>query len=207
MAISACTPQSVKTTEYKQVSQSAKERALETKDTLWINRYLTLFNQDSFSFKGRLSIKQGRKALTANVKAAIKGDNIVIDISGPLSLGRVRLIVNESKHIYSLLTAKGILNATSLASLSQQAFQITPPLAPLLSWLRGIPQDKLVDDLIINDKGEAVSFIEQGYRVNLKEYTHYNNDHAIEMTLPKKIKVENGNVTVKLVIDHFFIPQ
>jgi len=207
MLISACTPQNVRTTQYNvEPTTAEKELALEIKDALWVDRYLTLSHQDSYSFDGRLSVRQGGKYLMARMDAVVKGDNIVIDLKGPLSLGRVRLIINEPKKIYSLLTSKGLYQASSLEELSRSAFKIVPPIQQLMFWLRGIPQNSAVKQMSINKKGEVISFLEQGFAVSLKDYKLNYNFEGIELSMPRKIRVENESVTVKLVVDHFF-PQ
>jgi len=169
-------------------------------DLLWIERYQTLRSARHFSFEGYLLVKSPNTGYRAKMKGVVDDDTLVMDLSGPLSYGRVRLIINQRKDLYLLLTRKGKISAPSLDELMSSAFRIAPPIDALLFWIKGIPQNNEIANIVINQAGQLTSFDEAGFKVAIEDYTLKDDAGQLDMKLPQKITLKNEQLTVKLAI-------
>jgi outer membrane lipoprotein LolB len=147
----------------------------------------------SWQAKGRLAAAQGEKGGNAAFTWQQRGNSYLVRLFGPFGSGGV-VIKNYPSYV-ELKEANGkITRAQTPEALMQKIAGWQVPLNGLQYWLQAtpIPRENSIKEL---DNNGRLTFLEQqGWKIF---YEHYHDQHP---QLPSKLRLENKNIRLKMVI-------
>lgn len=118
-------------------------------------------------------------------------------LAGPFGQGAVVIDGSDDAVSVHIAGQQAVVAEDAELLLSQQ-LGWTVPVASLPYWLRGLPAPGVVDTLAINEAGVVDYLEQQGWRVDYSAYRPLRS-----VNLPRKIKVENESLRLKLVLDRW----
>jgi len=151
----------------------------------------------AFALTGRLAIRQGEQAISANLRWRYDGTSETMLISGPLGAGSAEL---ERDSTGVTLRSRGqIERAASAEMLMRDALGFALPLDGLRYWVRGqaAPGGHAVN-VSRDSRGRLDAFHESGWEVAIPVYTAAPLD-----SLPRRVDVESTDLRVRLIIDQW----
>ena len=148
--------------------------------------------------QGAFSIASTQKTELANYQWTLKKQNqYSIRISSALNLYSLT-IDNNGKTISLNRDQQPTLTASSPEKLLQKAVGYSLPISNLYYWIRGLPapnKQKTALPQSFDDYGHLKQLTQNGWVIRYLQYTHVNNTD-----LPSLMKLEHGNIKIKLVI-------
>lgn len=145
--------------------------------------------------EGRLAAVHGQKGGNASFVWTQKGDHYQIKLFGPFGSGAIHILGN-SKYV-ELKEANGkTTKAQSPEMLLKKIAGWQVPLSGLQYWMRGIPAPVGQSHAqTYNDQGLLMRFVQQGWTVDYEGY-----QDSASLSLPNKLRLQNGNVRVKMIV-------
>lgn len=166
----------------------------------WQERQQALAQLGSWSFKGRLAVKDKvQDSWSASLRWQQDGDSFDIHLSGAFGRGAARLFGHEGYAVIET-AQQAALTATSAELLMQEQLGWSVPVQGLKHWLIGSPEPGMIERHSIDAFGRLSELEQSGWQIRYRSYTEVK---GIE--LPRKLELENPRMRVRLVIDAWHI--
>ena len=164
----------------------------------WPQRLQALKALNNWSFNGRLGIRAGDESWTATLRWQQHGDQYDIHISAPLGQGAARLHGN-THNVTIELPDKAPLRAENAEALLHAQLGWSVPVAGMRHWLAGRPDPQLGTEIMeLDDMGRLSQLRQAGWNIEYRRYAT-----ADQFDLPRKIEMVNGDLRIRLVVDHW----
>ncbi len=150
-----------------------------------------LYAKDKWAFSGRLSVSDQNNAISASINWRHLKKKDVIDLVGPLGMGRVIVSIDGLRVVVNV-DGKKVHHYGSADDLVKRYTGISVPVSALRYWVLGLVDPGSTYTRV------AEGFIQAGWRVNYQQMQLVKQDK-----LPRKIKVNQKNSTMKLIIDQW----
>lgn len=163
----------------------------------WDRRARVLAGLDTFEFNGRIGVKAGDDGFNGKLRWQQDADDFSATVSGPLGVGTVRVAGNGKS--VELTDKDGV--RTVLADAEPDLYYRygwTIPVESLRYWALGVPDPRLPADTVFADSGDLESLVQRGWTVTISRYRE-----AGGQPMPSRLKAENADTTVRLVIDRW----
>ena len=149
-----------------------------------------------FSLKGRIGVITKQKNHSARLAWQHMPENDNIDIYSPLG-GKVAHIVKTSEQVTLTDSKQKVLHAKDTETLTKDTLGFSLPLAGLSYWSLGKPSNmSIANKMTWDDSGRITTLEQDGWIIEFKNYS-VNETY----TLPNKVTLKNGQITIKLIID------
>ena len=199
LALSACAARAVRTAPAPQIGGAH----LVVEDA-WLQREMTLRGQTTWSFTGRIAIRDGREGGSGRIEWSQSSGKTEVVLSAPLTRQSWQLTIDENGARLDGL-AGGSLSGPDAAALLRQATGIAIPVVLLGAWVRGVMTDKhLKTASWETDDQSRLSHLEQdGWVI---DYQWPAQRHPGEVWMPSRIDASKGQARVRLIIDQWTSP-
>lgn len=166
-------------------------------DTPWTQRARQLEQLDHWQAQGKLALRNGEQAESANLLWQQTGTVADLQLSGPLGMaatrihsdGRVLAIQRgEERQVLDISTPRAVRLNTGWDL----------PLASLPYWMKGLPHPGAEADTMEVEQHLLRSLEQNGWQVQFETYGTFG-----EFTLPTRLRVERGDTSARLVIRHW----
>ncbi len=169
---------------------------------LWHQRLALLERLDGWSLDGRIAVRDGGKAWSAKLSWTQRGVSYDILIAAPFGQGAARLSGEPGRALIDI-SGQQMLVADDPSALLFEQVGWAVPVDALQYWLVGRPDPHSAALLEWDELGQVVR-LEQGAWV--VDYQRYSEDNAaVGVTLPTKVRLESRQLRVKIVIDQWHL--
>jgi len=156
-----------------------------------------LSGDPAFELSGRLAIRQGEQAISANLRWRYDGQGEEMVISAPLGAGSVEIERDASG--VTLRAGGKVEQARTAEALMRGTLGFALPLDGLRYWVRGQTGPGDIAVRIVRDAaGRIESFHESGWDITIPVFSSSPLD-----ALPRRIDVGSTELQVRLVIDQW----
>ncbi|MDH5184186.1 MAG: lipoprotein insertase outer membrane protein LolB [Gammaproteobacteria bacterium] len=166
----------------------------------WQQRRQWLAAIENWDIEGRIAIRSYDQAVNANLHWKQDGDVFAIEITGPLGQGGVSL--HGERGTVRLISG----DVDEVASDAQELLFLhtgyVVPIDALKYWIRGLPQPNGGSQHSLDDQGRLAQLSQDQWKVRFRAYELYQ-----AHSLPKKVFVDNHQLSVRIVIDKWSLPQ
>jgi outer membrane lipoprotein LolB len=162
----------------------------------WRERRAALAEFDHWSLQGR-AVSGGVLGWSGNLSWRQQGENFDVRLSGPLGVGGFR--AKGEPGLVRIYTGDETVYTNDPEALVEEIVGWRFPLTDLRYWAAGLPAPDRPARLAVDDAGLLTGLWQSGWRL---AYTEYQRTAGPE--LPKRIVLDNGEDTIKLVIDRWF---
>ena len=152
-----------------------------------------------WNLQGAVSIRGPRHTDIVQVSWQQHGRDYQINISGPLSVGTVRLIGRPGAVILEK-SAKETYKAKTPEALMQAQLGWHLPVLNLIYWVRGIANPKLPAKSQYDSYGHLINLSQQGWQIHYQRFQRVN-----QLDLPSIIVLNSPKLNVKMVIKRWQI--
>jgi len=153
----------------------------------------------AFELSGRLAIRQGEQALSANLRWQYDGRGEEMVISAPLGAGSVQ--IERDAAGVTLRSGGRVAHASTAEALMRGTLGFALPLDGLRYWVRGQTGPGDVAVRVVRDgAGRIESFHESGWDIVIPLFSAAPLD-----ALPRRIDVASAELQVRLVIDQWLV--
>lgn len=161
----------------------------------WAERLRLLESIQDFQLSGRLAASNGSDAFSAGVHWRQRGDEAVIDLSGPLGLGAAHIV--ESGSSLNVTNAQGVLYRGPPAGEQVAAtLGFDPPLASLRYWVLGASDPSAVEGQVLDAQQRLTRLQQQGWQIDYQQYSLVR-----DQWLPRRLSIAQGRYRLKLVVN------
>jgi len=152
---------------------------------------------DSWTLAGRIAVHEGDQGWFAGLRWHQSPRGYRLRLQGPLGQGALELTGGPGG--VTLRTADGrVSHAASPQALLKQATGVSMPVAGLRYWVRGRADPRTPASASRDSAGRLQVLRQDGWRIRYDAYTR-----AGGGALPSRLRLDRGNVRVRLVIDHW----
>lgn len=163
----------------------------------WDTRTRVLGNLEDWEFSGRIAVKTAAEGFNGKLRWAQNDDEFSATVSGPLSIGKVRIEGNERTVI--MTDKNGQRTELEDAELElRYRYGWTIPVESLRYWALGIPDPSAPAETRLNAAGQLESLAQRDWSVSFSRYADGGGQ-----PMPKLLSAENADTRVRLVIDHW----
>jgi outer membrane lipoprotein LolB len=169
----------------------------------WQERRQALEKLRDWTLNGRIALQTEQEAWNASIFWQQRGTAFDIKLIGPLGQGTLTIEGDPSG--VRLRTPEGkLLAARDAETLLYQQLGWRMPLSGLCYWVRGLPAPALPFNKQIDGEGRLSGLEQGGWRI---AYLRYQHEGAPDLPglpdLPGKVFLENSEITVRLVVQHW----
>lgn len=162
----------------------------------WQEHRAALAAFDHWSLQGRAAT--GRVVgWSGNLSWRQQGESFDVRLSGPLGAGGFR--AKGEPGLVRIYTADETVYTNDPEALVEEIIGWRFPLTGLRYWAIGLPAPDRAARLTVNDEGLLTNLLQAGWQLAYAEY-----QTAGGLKLPRQIVLDNGEDTIKLVIDRWF---
>ena len=154
----------------------------------------------SWDIEGRIAIRSYNEAVNANLRWQQDGDNYEIYLSGPFGSGAVHL--TGVPGAVRLKTDGEDMVADNAETLLYQVTGLLVPIESLKYWIRGLPQPDGGGSQSLDPQGRLAQIQQDRWKVRFRAYADVSRQQ-----LPVKVFVDNHQLSVRIVIDKWSLPQ
>ncbi|MBS0286248.1 MAG: outer membrane lipoprotein LolB [Proteobacteria bacterium] len=149
--------------------------------------------------QGRLAASNGNKGGNASFVWTQKGESYQIKLFGPFGSGSVYITGHPT--FVELKEANGkTTRAQTPESLLKKVAGWQVPLTGLRYWMRGIPAPSAApNSQKIAQNGVLERLVQQGWHI---DYENYQESSPL---LPSKLRLQNGNIKVKMIVTEWTV--
>lgn len=177
---------------------SPKLVLMDEMDGGWELRRQALLEINRWHLTGRVAVRIDQEAWSANVRWGQRQDAYLLDVYGPLGQGRLRLN-GDSEGVTATSREGEQVSARSPEALLFQELGWMLPVSGLRYWVRGIPAPEVPESsLALDELGRLARLEQAGWSI---EFSAYGEGDGID--LPRRIRLDNGEIFVRLVIDEW----
>jgi len=153
-----------------------------------------------WDIEGRIAIRSYNEAVNANLRWQQTGDRYEIDLSGPFGSGAVHL--SGAPGAVRLKTDDQDMVADNAETLLYQVTGLLVPIESLKYWIRGLPQPDSGGSQNLDPQGRLAWVEQDRWKVRFRAYAPVSSQQ-----LPVKVFVDNHQLSVRIVIDKWSLPQ
>ena len=169
---------------------------------VWEENKLKLEQIYSWNLSGRIAIQLEKESSSASLSWKQSGQDYVIRITAPFGRGTMELRGN-SEGVTMRDAGNQLVYARDPETLLQENLGWQVPLTGLNYWIRGLPDPAVeIDTLHLNKEARISELSQAGWQVSYGPYMQ-----ADELSLPKKLVMQNQELKVKLVIKQWDLSQ
>lgn len=150
-----------------------------------------LQNLASWYFEGRVALTNEKDSISASISWQHNADRDEIELSGPLSQGKVTILVTADKVLVDDGENPKDYVGQVDAVVSEQ-LGVDMPVSSLRFWVLGVNQPS---QPVVEQEG---GFMQDGWQVGYRELQSVNSE-----SLPRKINAEKNKTRIKLIIDRW----
>lgn len=192
LLLAACAAQ--KPRELPQVSTEQAEN-------LQVQRQHALYDQNIWSFTGRIAISNGKNAGSGRIEWVNSDEFLSIEMSAPVTRQSWRLDVDESEVRIEGLEG-GTRRGTDIEQLLREATGWSIPVTALGDWVRGFRAPEPAPTVVRYDASGRLSHLEQGgWAIDYR----WPETASPGPEMPKRVDAVKGEAKVKLVVDEWRI--
>ncbi len=154
--------------------------------------------------EGALGINYHHKREMARFKWWQNQDSFLINVSGPLNLGAIKITGNNTQ--VTLTKSGRATKTTTIEQLMQLELGWSMPVSNIRYWILGLPKPGTkVEDKIVNLNNQLTEFTQDNWRV---KFNDFNLDHNNRLTIPNKIEIAAPGINLKIkVTKHQLVPK
>lgn len=162
----------------------------------WQERRELLKDFDRWSLQGRAATGK-LLGWSGNLSWRQEGETFDVRLSGPLGAGGFR--ARGEPGLVRIYTGDETYYTNEPEAMVEEIVGWRFPLEGLRYWAIGLPAPNLPARLSVDDDGLLTGLYQSGWQL---AYTEYQRTDGF--TLPRRIVLNNGDDTIKLVIDRWF---
>lgn len=159
----------------------------------WEQRAADLQRADDWQLDGRAAVALGSQGWQATLNWRQADSTAEAHLSGPFGIGA--LVLKQTPEGLSL---NGAPPSDAVVSLVQEKLGFDLPIENLHYWLLGVPNPKSSFELSRNDQDRAKVLNQAGWSIAYDRYVPVAGD-----LLPARLVLTEGDVRVRIVIDHW----
>lgn len=190
LSIAACT------TISKPIDQIGVDASNETK-LLWLQHQEKIISTAVWNTKGRAALRSEKESWSAALTWQQNDEDYHVRLAGPFGQGAVTIDGNPNK-VSVQIAGQGAVVADDAESLLLEHLGWSVPVSSLRYWLRGLPAPGQIDGMALNASGVLDQLNQQGWQIDYSAYRPLRG-----VNLPRKIKIENDDLRLKLVLDRW----
>lgn len=160
----------------------------------WQQRLSKLDRLDGWTLRGRAG-SGGVIGFTGSIRWVQTGQSFVIDVAGPFGAGATRLTGTPQR--VEIRNARDTWITDDPQALLQEIYGWNLPVSGLRHWALGRPIPDVAATLEVDDRGRLTGLQQSGWSISYTEYA----ETAIGLALPAKISLENGDASLRLLIE------
>lgn len=169
----------------------------------WAARQPTLLDFKTWNIHARAAIRLEGGAYNIGLRWQRQVENSMILIEAPFGQGVFR-IESSTVGTYQLRLPDGrVSESKSAEALLEDMIGWSLPVSGLEYWIRGIPRPDSTYSHYLDQEGRARSIRQDDWTIDYREYFA----QAEGLQLPRKIKLVNETVTLKLIIERWQQPN
>ncbi len=162
----------------------------------WKQRRVNLADKTSWEIQGAVSIQSRGKAQMGSFNWKQIQQRYAINIYGPLNLGAIGIQGLPGR--VTLFKPTGSFSAATAEALMQQQLGWYLPVSNMRYWIRGIPAPGAKFRQSQDEYGHLVFLSQEGWQIQFSAFKPQGNTD-----LPRRIVMDNQQLHVKLVINHW----
>jgi len=171
---------------------------LEVVDDTWTLRRDTLLQLQNWELDGRIGITVEHQAWQASLVWVQRGENFLLDVAGPLGQGRL-MVSGGPNGVRAERHDGRVVNATDVESLLRSELGWTLPVEGLRYWVKGVPNPReSTQSIALDELGRLAELNQSGWRIRYPSYIE-----SDDVDLPHKIRLDSGDVSVRMVVDQW----
>jgi outer membrane lipoprotein LolB len=171
---------------------------LEVVDDTWTLRRDTLLQLQNWELDGRIGITVEHQAWQASLVWVQRGENFLLDVAGPLGQGRL-MVSGGPNGVRAERHDGRVVNATDVESLLRSELGWTLPVEGLRYWVKGVPNPReSTQSIALDELGRLAELNQGGWRIRYPSYIE-----SDDVDLPHKIRLDSGDVSVRMVVDQW----
>ncbi len=164
---------------------------------LWELRLKALQALQTWALSGRVGIQSPDQGWNATVHWHQYPDMYDLRVIAPLGGGTLQLRGDASG--VTAQTSKGeVYSAADAETLLRQQAGVALPVTSLRYWVLGRPDPRGEAEQSLDGRGRLVHLQQGGWKITYMSYRTVG-----DLELPYKIALENGQIQVRLVVDHW----
>jgi outer membrane lipoprotein LolB len=169
---------------------------------IWQENKLKLEQIHSWNLSGRIAIQLQKESGSASLSWKQSGQDYVIRIIAPFGRGTVELRGN-SEGVTMRDAGNQLVRARDPETLLLESLGWQVPLTGLNYWIRGLPDPSVkINTLLLDEEARISELSQAGWKVSYGRYMQ-----AEELSMPKKLVMQNQELRVKLVIKQWDLSQ
>lgn len=164
----------------------------------WETRTAVLGELREWEFRGRIAVKAGDEGFNGKIRWIQIDETFTTTVGGPIGIGTVR--IEGSGQTVSLTDKDGVRTELQDAELElRYRYGWTIPLRSLRYWALGVPDPALAAETRFGEDGQLEYLSQRGWDVAITRYREGGGQ-----SMPNRLSAENGDTTVRLVIDSWY---
>lgn len=164
----------------------------------WETRTAVLGELREWEFRGRIAVKAGDEGFNGKIRWIQIDETFNTTVGGPIGIGTVR--IEGSGQTVSLTDKDGVRTELQDAELElRYRYGWTIPLRSLRYWALGVPDPALAAETRFGEDGQLEYLSQRGWDVAITRYREGGGQ-----SMPNRLSAENGDTTVRLVIDSWY---
>lgn len=165
----------------------------------WEERRAALSTISSWSLRGKMGVRTGRKGGSATLKWDYGETEERIELYGPFGGGRVIINVDADGAVLRDTKGKRVVGE-SASDVLYQRLGWNVPFDHLSSWARGLPGEGATE-IMIDGQGRLKSLVQDNWQVEYQRYETVSGTAIEELALPTKINVAALPGTMEVYAD------
>ena len=164
----------------------------------WETRTAVLGELREWEFRGRIAVKAGDEGFNGKIRWIQDDETFNTTVGGPIGIGTVR--IEGSGQTVTLTDKDGVRTELQDAELElRYRYGWTIPLRSLRYWALGVPDPALAAETRFGADGQLEYLSQRGWHVAITRYREGGGQ-----SMPNRLSAENGDTTVRLVIDSWY---
>lgn len=177
-------------------------RTAATPEQLWEQHQSQQASIESWAFKGRTAIIQGREGWNAGIQWQEQGQQFHIKLSGPFSQGGLELD-GDAETVRLTLDDGETMEASTPEQLLAEAVGWLLPVSALRDWVRGLPYAKLpIDSKTLDEQGRLTRLEQDGWQIEFIRYMPFQGT-----SMPAKVFMKHPEMSIRLVVSGWSQPK
>lgn len=154
-----------------------------------------LLDLDKWQTSGVIGIIYNNKADSANYTYSQDKDSFIMNLYGPLGIGKIEISGDKNKVILKDSEGK-IFEARDVKTLMLDELGWYIPLEGLKYWIKAIAVPQLQANLKLNTNNLTKELSQQGWKISYQSYEFVDQRYP----LPTKFRMSRDNILLKVVI-------